>query len=79
MMKQGSGEDYITRSFIMSTPPNVIPATKLRRIRLAGYVARMGERRGAYRFWWGKQGAKPLGRIILKWPFKKGDRGHGLD
>jgi hypothetical protein len=54
MIKHGSGEDYITRSFIMSTPPNVIQAIKLRKIRLAGYVARMWERRGAYRFWWEK-------------------------
>jgi hypothetical protein len=40
----------------------------------------MGERIGAYRVLVEKtEGAKPLGRIILKWPFKKVDRGHGLD
>jgi hypothetical protein len=40
----------------------------------------MGERIGAYRDLVDKiAGAKPLGRIILKRPFKKRDRGHGLD
>jgi len=79
-MKQGSGEDYITRSFIMSTPPNVTRAIKLRRIRLGGYVALMGERIGAYRVLLEKlEEAKPLGRIILKWSFKEMGRGHGLD
>jgi hypothetical protein len=79
-MKQGSGEDYIQRSFVISTPPNIIREIKLRRMRLAGYVARMGKRIGAIRILVGKlEGAKPLGRIILKWPFKKRDRGHGLD
>jgi len=43
-------------------------------IRWVGYVACMGNRRCAYRVWWGK---RPLGgprsthgRIILKWIFK---------
>jgi hypothetical protein len=38
----------------------------------------MGERRGLYRFWWGKpEGNRPLGdpgvdgRIILRWIFEK--------
>jgi hypothetical protein len=80
MMKRGSGEDYITRSFIMSTPPNVIRAIKLRKIRLDGYVARMGEKICAYRVLLEKlEEAKSLGRIILEWPFKEMDRGHGLD
>jgi hypothetical protein len=42
--------------------PNIVRA-----IRLAGYVARMGERRGAYRVWvgnWIELGVD--GRIILK-------------
>jgi hypothetical protein len=64
----------------MSTLPNVIRAINLRRIRLAGYVALMGERIRAYRVLVEKsEGAKSLGRVILKWPVKKRDRGHGLD
>jgi hypothetical protein len=33
--------------------PNIIRVIKSRRMRWAGHVARMGERRGAYRVWWG--------------------------
>jgi hypothetical protein len=29
--------------------PNIVRVTKIRRMRLAGHVARMGKRRGAYR------------------------------
>jgi hypothetical protein len=46
----------------------------------------MGERRDAYRFWWGILRERDhLGdpgvdwRIILKWVFRKGDVGYGLD
>jgi len=40
----------------------------------------MGEWIGAYRVLVERiEGAKPLGRIILEWPFKKRDMGHGLD
>jgi hypothetical protein len=59
---------------------------KSRRMRLAGHVACIGERRGAYGFWWGDlMEEDPLqdsgidGRIILKWIFKKCGRRHGLD
>jgi hypothetical protein len=44
--------------------------TKLRRMRWAGHVARMGEKRNAYRILMGKpEGKIPLGRprTILKW------------
>ena len=34
--------------------PNIMPAIKLRRMRWAGHVARMGERRDVYRIWMGK-------------------------
>ena len=49
-----------------------------RRIRWAKHVARMGERIGAYRVWWGILRARDHfgdpcidGRIILRWIFRK--------
>jgi hypothetical protein len=61
--------------------PNIIRVTKLRRMRWAGYVAHLGEKRGAYRILVGRpEGRRPLGRprhngrIILKW-IKKWDGG----
>jgi hypothetical protein len=46
----------------------------------------MGERRGAYRYWWGNlRERNHLGdpgvdaRIILRWIFRKWDVGYGLD
>jgi len=66
--------------------PNIIRVIKSRRMRWAGHIARMGERRGAYRLLVGKpERTRPLGRlrhrreIILKWFFRKRGRGHGLD
>jgi len=59
---------------------------KSRRMRLAGNVAREGERRGIYRaLVEGKRERDHLevpgidGRKILSWPFRKWDGGHGLD
>jgi len=41
---------------------------KLRRMRWAGHVACMVERRGIYRVWIGKpEGKRPLGRSRLRW------------
>jgi hypothetical protein len=43
--------------------PNIIRVIKSRRVRWAGHVARMGERRGAYRPLVGKpEGRRSLGR-----------------
>ena len=58
--------------------PYIVRVIKSRRMRWAGYVARMEERRGVYRVLVGKpEGKRPLGRpsvdgrIILKWIFRK--------
>jgi hypothetical protein len=60
--------------------PNIIWVIKSRRMRWAGYVARMGEGRGTYRILLGRpEGRNHLEdpgvdwRIILKWIFKKWD------
>jgi hypothetical protein len=52
MKRQESGENCIMRSFIT---PNIIRMIKSRRMRWAGYVALMGEKRNVYRIWWGSQ------------------------
>ena len=48
--------------------PNIIQGIKLRRMRWAGHVAFVGERRGAYRVLVGKpEGERPLGRPRHSW------------
>jgi hypothetical protein len=48
--------------------PNIFRVIKLRRMRWAGCVARMGERRDVYRVLVGKpEGKRPLGRPRRKW------------
>jgi hypothetical protein len=48
--------------------PNIIRVIKSRRMRWAGYVARMGEGRGAYRMLVGRpEGRRPLGRPSRRW------------
>jgi len=73
------------------TSPNVIRVIKSRRIRCAGHVAHMGNRRGVYKFRVHKvlvrkpEGKRPLGKPRrgwednIRWIFKKWDVGHGLD
>jgi hypothetical protein len=47
---------------------NIIRMIKLRRVRLAGHVARMGEKRNAYRLLVGKpEGKRPLRRPRRRW------------
>jgi hypothetical protein len=51
--------------------PNIIWVIKSRRMRWAGHLARMGERRGAYRILLGRpEGRRPLGRHRRKWEYK---------
>ena len=51
--------------------PNTFRVIKSRRIRWAGHVARMGERRGVCRVMVGKpEGKRPLGRPRHRWEDK---------
>ena len=48
--------------------PNIVRVVKSRRMRWAGYVARMGEKRGVYRVLVVKpEGRRPLGRPRRRW------------
>jgi len=48
--------------------PNILRVIKLRRMRWAGYVVRVGEERGVYRVLVGKLvGRRPLGRPRHRW------------
>ena len=48
--------------------PNIFRVIKSRRIRWAGHVARIGEKRGVYRVLVGKsEGKRPLGRSRHRW------------
>jgi hypothetical protein len=48
--------------------PNIVRVVKSRRMRLVGYVARMGEERGGHRLLVGKpEGKRPLRRPRRRW------------
>jgi hypothetical protein len=52
----------------LCSSPNIVRVIKSRRMRWAGHVACMGERRGAYRVLVGKpEGRRPLGRPMRRW------------
>ena len=54
--------------YALYSSPNSIRVSKSRMLRQAGHVARMGERRGAYRALMGKpEGKRPLGRPRHRW------------
>ena len=62
--------------------PNILRVIKSRRMRWAGHVARMEERRGVYRVFWGNLRERVHlgdpgidGRIILRWIFRRWDVG----
>jgi hypothetical protein len=66
--------------------PNIIRIIKSRIMRWAGHVARMGEKRGAYRILIGRpEGRRPLGRPRHRWEdniktdVQDAGRGPGLD
>jgi len=66
---QGSGENYNDEELNdLYCPPNIFRGIKSRRMRWAGHVARIGERRGVYRALVGKlEGKRPLGRPRRRW------------
>ena len=52
----------------LDSSPNIVRVIKSRRMRWAGHVARMGEKRGVYRVLVGKpEGRRPLGRPRRRW------------
>jgi hypothetical protein len=54
--------------YALYSSPNIIRVIKSRGVRWAGHVARMGERRGAYRALVGKpEGRRPLERPKRRW------------
>jgi hypothetical protein len=54
--------------YAVYSSPNIIRAIKSRRLRWAGHVARMGDRRSAYRaFVWKSEGRRPLERPKCRW------------
>jgi hypothetical protein len=73
----GPKRDEVTREwgrlhnkelYALYSLPNIIRVMKSRRLRWAGHVARIGERRGAYKALVGKpDGRRPLGRPRRRW------------
>jgi hypothetical protein len=60
---------YVNKElYALYSSPNIIRVIKSRRLRWAGHVARIGERRGAYRALVGKpEGRRPLRRPRRRW------------
>jgi hypothetical protein len=75
-------EFYLEKLNDLYCSPNIFLVIKSRRMRWAGHVARMGERRGVCSVWWRDLREKDHledpgvdGRITEKWIFKKWDVG----
>ena len=76
-MRIGSKRDKVTREWRklhneklndLYSPPNIIRIIESRIMGWAGYVARMGKRRGVYMALVGKpEGKRPFGRTRLRW------------
>jgi hypothetical protein len=47
--------------------PSIIRIIKARRMKWAGHVVRMGDKRNAYRLLVGKEGRRPLGKPRRRW------------
>jgi hypothetical protein len=59
---------YNEELYNLYSSPNIIRIIKSRRMRWAGHVARMGEKRNVYRLLAGKpEGKRPLGRSRRRW------------
>ena len=64
----GSGEGSTMRNFIVCTIYNIVRVIKPRRLRWAGHVARMEERRNAFKILTGtRTGKRLLGRPRSRW------------
>jgi hypothetical protein len=67
------------RSFRTFTSPSIIKMIKSRRMRWAGHVAHMGEKRNATGFWWeslketDRKTYNIGGRTILRWILERED------
>ena len=66
--KSNMGEENNEKLNDLYSSSNIVRVIKSRRIRWAGHVARMGERRSLYRVLMGKpEGKSPLGRPRCRW------------
>jgi hypothetical protein len=64
----GWGKVYNVELHNLYSSPSIIRIIKSRRMRLAGHVARTGEKRNVYRLLVGKpEGKRPLGRTRRRW------------
>jgi hypothetical protein len=68
---------YNKENYGLYSSPNIICVTKSRRMRMAGYIADMGDTRGANGFWWKNLGDRDhledlglCGWVTLKWTFR---------
>jgi hypothetical protein len=76
------GENCIMMNFTTCILHRIVRVIKVRRVRWAGHVARMGERRGVYRVLVGRPEGKRLpGRPRRRWEenIKMGVREIGID
>jgi len=66
--KEGSGENYIMRSFMIFTLHQIYSDDGIERNEMVGHVARMGKIRSAYSDLVGEpEGKRPLGGLRRRW------------